>query len=253
MAGDRVGYSGWPPDWVCLTVPLVLHNAWCMLAIGSQEAHLPFDRFCFSSCWVTCHSPRQHIAGGRAGVDTDHLSMRQVVLGYNVTSSRVLNPDLTEKRYWKQKRHWSKGLPSLIVHLKCVSSAIGSDGCPAWGFVYFWALTCSKYHMSWMSSSLFLWLSSITNLSLQLMMLINQVFILRVWNCEQYTLVHFIDLCCHLIFPVNSWDLNLVALHPLHCWADNHLNLLAFNMCRLLVYLINQGCWCVWSTGPSIQ
>ena len=138
MAGVRVGCTGWPPDWVCPTVPLVLHNAWCMLAVGSQEAHLPFDRFCFSSSWVTCHPPQQHRAGGRAGVDTDHSSMRQVVLGYNVTSSRVLNPDLTEKRYWKQKKNIAARdfLPwGLIVHLKCVSSAIGSDGCPAWGFM----------------------------------------------------------------------------------------------------------------------
>ena len=134
----------------------------------------------------------------------------------------------------------SEGLPSLGPH--CPSQMCKFCDWFRWlpclrfhGSFYSWALTCSKYHMSWMSSSLFLWLSSITNLSLQLMILINQVFILRVWNCEQYTLVHFIDLCCHLIFPVNSWDLNLVALHPLHCWADNHLNLLAFNMCRLLV------------------
>ena len=168
MAGDRVGCSGWPPDWVCPTVPLVLHNAWCMLAIGSQEAHLPFDRFCFSSCRVTCHPPQQHRAGGRAGVDTDHSSMRQVVLGYNVTSSRVLNPDLTEKRYWKEKRHWSKGLPSLGPH--CPSQMCKFCDWFRWlpclrfrGSFYFWALTCSKYHMSWMSSSRFLWLSSITN------------------------------------------------------------------------------------------
>ena len=116
-----------------LSAPQCLMHAGCWLS----RAHLPFDRFCFSSCWVTCHPPQQHRAGGRAGVDTDHSSMRQVLLGYNVTSSRVLNPDLTEKSYWKQKRHWGKGLPSwgLIVHFKCVSSAIGSDGCLAWGFM----------------------------------------------------------------------------------------------------------------------
>ena len=169
MAGDRVGCGGWPPDRVCPTVPLVLHNAWCMLAVGSQEAHLPFDRFCFSSSWVTCHPPQQHRAGGRAGVDTDHSSMRQVVLGYNVTSSRVLNPDLTEKRYWKQKKkHCSEGLPSLGPH--CPSQMCKFCDWFRWlpclrfrGSFYSWALTCSKYHMSWMSSSLFLSLSSITN------------------------------------------------------------------------------------------
>ena len=94
------------------SAPQCLMHAGCWLL----RAHLPFDRFCFSSCWVTCHPPRQHRAGGRAGVDTDHSSMQQVVLCYNVTSSRVLNPDLTEKRYWKQKRHWSEGLPSLGPH-----------------------------------------------------------------------------------------------------------------------------------------
>lgn len=121
-----------------------------------------------SPCWVTCHPPHHHRAGGRAGVDTDHSSMRQVVLGYNVTSSRVLNPDLTEKRYWKQKRHWSKGLPSLGPH--CPSQMCKFCDWFRWlpclrfrGIFYSWALTCSKYHMSWMSSSLFLSLSSITN------------------------------------------------------------------------------------------
>ena len=47
-----------------------------------SQAHPPFDRSCFYSCWVSCHPPHQKEPGGGAGLDADNPSMWQVVLGY---------------------------------------------------------------------------------------------------------------------------------------------------------------------------
>ena len=66
-----------------------------MLAVGSRGSHLPFERFCYLSSWVTCHPPHKHGAGGEAGLDAGHPSKQQVVLGYSVTSSKEVNTDVT--------------------------------------------------------------------------------------------------------------------------------------------------------------
>lgn len=153
-AGDRVWCSGWPPDWVCPTVPLVLHNAWCMLAVGSQEAHLPLiDRFCFLSCLMTCHPPHQHRAGGGAGLDTDQSSMTQVVL--------VTMLPVAESEPWPD---WKKILETK-KDIGARDFLCRGPHCPfqmckfcdwfRWlpysrfrGSFYSWALTCAKYHLN---------------------------------------------------------------------------------------------------------
>ena len=73
----------WNDNLVCCLTDK-LERGWQKL----DRAHPPFYGSCFLSCRVTCHLPHQRNAGGGVGLVTGNPTMRQVVLGYNVTSSR---------------------------------------------------------------------------------------------------------------------------------------------------------------------